>query len=643
MFAKTLHYTYQTLNPQIKNESSVLIAGSAVRDITPPAGMPKAGYSSNAHSGKGFRTRLKVRVFYLRSNNQPLAFVQLDALGGSLIVRLEVLKRIAEYTDIAPQNLVLGATHTHAGAGQYCASNFYNRFASNKSGFDATYFDFLCGQISEAMIEAYQQAKPAKIAYGQAEIWGLTRNRSLIPHHQNQQRLVTNTLNHAKFYAINPTLTLLRIDAQHTDGQYYPLGAISTFSIHGTGVSQHEDEYNGDVWAYIERELEQGVQQHYHCPHAVLHAAVEGTHGDIAPNIRYGAAGYLEARRVGEAIGQQALSLFKKLDNQLQADALISSALRVLDMRQPEFALPKPAVGAALLAGAQENLTPIIHHLPPFKAGLGIDKHKQGEHGAKHKLLPSILRDLVLPQAEFPHLLPLQLFTIAGFAFVGFPMEITVQAGRYIYQHVKQQLTDIECLTISSVCNDYFGYCTTQEEYGCQYYEGGHTLYGAKTNEFLAHQAAQLASQLVAQGSFNEQPDAWHFALKQGRYMPLKQTATGQRSIVVEPHYIDAQGLHEGYWQFEWCDVNVSLINWHEPLVSIEYSDGGNDWYLLTNDEACDVSVRYVKSLDKGMAHYQSRWFNPEFYGKRVYRFSITSRPHYQLLNSAQFGGNVLV
>jgi hypothetical protein len=40
MFAKTLHYAYQTLNPQIKNESSVLIAGSAVRDITPPAGMP---------------------------------------------------------------------------------------------------------------------------------------------------------------------------------------------------------------------------------------------------------------------------------------------------------------------------------------------------------------------------------------------------------------------------------------------------------------------------------------------------------------------------------------------------------------------------------------------------------------------------
>ena len=55
------------------------------------------------------------------------------------------------------------------------------------------------------------------------------------------------------------------------------------------------------------------------------------------------------------------------------------------------------------------------------------------------------------------------------------------------------------------------------------------------------------------------------------------------------------------------------------------------------------MSVRHVKSLDKGMAHYQSRWFNPEFYGKRVYRFVIAARPQSQTLNSAQFGGNVLV
>ena len=44
-----------------------LLAGAAEADITPPPGMPKAGYSSNAHDGNGFRTRLHARVLHLRA------------------------------------------------------------------------------------------------------------------------------------------------------------------------------------------------------------------------------------------------------------------------------------------------------------------------------------------------------------------------------------------------------------------------------------------------------------------------------------------------------------------------------------------------------------------------------------------------
>ena len=103
MFGKTVSYQFQTVKPAFQHQDQGVVAGRAIRDITPPVGMPKAGYSSNAHTGQGFRTRLKVRVVYLRAAGKPLAFVQLDALGGSLIVRLEVLKRIAAYTDVLPK------------------------------------------------------------------------------------------------------------------------------------------------------------------------------------------------------------------------------------------------------------------------------------------------------------------------------------------------------------------------------------------------------------------------------------------------------------------------------------------------------------------------------------------------------------
>ena len=45
-----------TALPQIDG----LLAGAAEVDITPPPGMPKAGFSRNAHDGRGFRTRLRL-------------------------------------------------------------------------------------------------------------------------------------------------------------------------------------------------------------------------------------------------------------------------------------------------------------------------------------------------------------------------------------------------------------------------------------------------------------------------------------------------------------------------------------------------------------------------------------------------------
>src|SRR5215471_4249717 len=57
-----------------------LLAGAVEVDITPPPGLPKAGYSRNAHTGTGFRSRLRARVLHLRSAGGSLAIVQCDLL-----------------------------------------------------------------------------------------------------------------------------------------------------------------------------------------------------------------------------------------------------------------------------------------------------------------------------------------------------------------------------------------------------------------------------------------------------------------------------------------------------------------------------------------------------------------------------------
>ena len=144
----------ETVPPELERVHG-LLAGAAQRDITPPPGMPKAGYSSNAHDGTGFRTRLRARVVHLRAGRTSLAIVQCDLLGGSSVLQHLVAQRIAQSTDIGIAGLMIGATHTHAGPGQFLGTDFYNRFASNRAGFDPRWTSFLVGQITDAVIEAH--------------------------------------------------------------------------------------------------------------------------------------------------------------------------------------------------------------------------------------------------------------------------------------------------------------------------------------------------------------------------------------------------------------------------------------------------------------------------------------------------------
>ena len=55
--------------------------------------------------------------------------MQLDLLGGSPILQHLVAEAVADETDIPLAGIWMGATHTHAGPGQFLGSDFYNQHA----------------------------------------------------------------------------------------------------------------------------------------------------------------------------------------------------------------------------------------------------------------------------------------------------------------------------------------------------------------------------------------------------------------------------------------------------------------------------------------------------------------------------------
>ena len=303
-----------------------LLAGAAAVDITPPPGMPKAGYSSNADDGDGFRTRLRAAVLHLRSGTTSLAIVQCDLLGGSAVLQHLVADAIADHCDVPLAGLMIGATHTHAGPGQFLGSDFYNRFASNRAGFDPAWTQFLVDQIASAVLVACETRAPARLAIGTSEIFGLTRNRSLDPFVHNESVTDKRQERQRKFVAINPALHMVRVDT--TAGT--PLATTVVFSVHGTGISQHTHEYNADVWGYLVAELAHRVR----APGARLPVigTIQGTHADVAPAIRPGLAGHLEAARIGRGIGAEAAALYDRLGSELRDDVTLACGFREVDL-----------------------------------------------------------------------------------------------------------------------------------------------------------------------------------------------------------------------------------------------------------------------------------------------------------------------
>jgi neutral ceramidase len=634
-------FRVEPVGPSAPKKVARLLAGAAEVDITPPPGLPKAGYSRNAHTGDGFRTRLRARVLHLRAGTTSLAIVQCDLLGGSAVLQHLVARAIAERTDVPLAGLMIGATHTHGGPGQFLGTRFYNRFASNKPGFDAAWTQQLCERIAGGVIEAVDTRCPARMAVGTTEVWGLTRNRSLGPHVRNVTVDDDRTGAQRAYVTVNPELHLIRVDTVAEDGGYEPLAATVVFSVHGTGVPMRSHEYNADLWAYLTDELGHRIAQANGGQQPIV-GAIEGTHADVTPALHPGTAGHLEARRVGRGIGAEAARLYESLEKDLTDRVELACGLREIDLDRSRsigaVTLPRrPAVGAALVAGANENETPVVRHIPPFKAG-SPHRRPHGAQGVKW-VIGGRFQRLVLPLAGFPRVLPVQVLRLGDTALVGLPFELTVETGRRIAAAMADQTTahGVGKVVVSSVANEYAGYCATAEEYGLQHYEGGHTLYGPLTQPFLTAHAAQLAGETVRTGLVSDVLAERRFDLAHHRYLPSPDGRNVERAVAGPATFADATARTDPVWEQRWRDVAPGDLRWHDPLVRVESADGdGDDWQPArtddgrpVDDQGCDLEVVHLGDDRRGHL-YAARWWSPAFRSYRRHRFVLVangSRP----------------
>ncbi|QUM85792.1 neutral/alkaline non-lysosomal ceramidase N-terminal domain-containing protein [Moritella sp. 28] len=655
-------------NPVPIVSTGIATAGAISVDITPPPGMAMGGYSVMANKGVGFRTRLKARVIYINDGQgNATALVQTDLTSASLLLHHKVASEVANL-GLKISDIVITATHTHSAPANHFENDFYNKHMSSQAGLDEQYLNFLTQQISTGIQQAISQQKTAKIATGQRDIYGYNRNRSLSAYlYNNNISGIDPKDPDAKFNAVNPTLSMIRIDVKDHLGQFKPLAAFSSFSVHATALSPAVEVYNADLFAYAQKDLQWHIQEQYLTPWPIVHALTTGTQGDMAPALpdlgdnlfTHFNVNWPAAKRLGKGIGKESISLFNALSSQLTSTINITTAAREINIqhnnRIGDITLCKaPAVGAPVAGGAYERRTPYLGLNPFFRGGSAVTRSwffNDGCQGNKAYLGYKYPQQLLAPIKSFPNTVLFQLIRINDAAIIPLPFEVTAEAGRRITRHVvnafSREEQPIKHIWVTSNANGYFGYSTTQEEYFQQYYEGGHTLYGKYTTAYLSAQLSVLA-QDMQNNTINETLPIWRYNVTIKPQLSAQEKSAGQRTVhaqptlkMISPHHgpSPSDNEQENYIKFEWVDVNPAEISFHLPLVKIEENQQGK-WedvkrgHMPISDEGYDIEVRYLASSRHNMGIYQARWYNP-IIGN--YRFTIAARQSQPELYSKLF------
>ena len=125
------------------------------------------GYSVMANKGEGFRTRIKARViFFKRWQGHAMAIVQGDLTAASLLAHHMIAAKVAETTGLKPSDIALRPLIPIPRPSISLITTSTNKHTSSGQWLEVSYLNLMVNQISDGIIAAYENRRPAKIATG---------------------------------------------------------------------------------------------------------------------------------------------------------------------------------------------------------------------------------------------------------------------------------------------------------------------------------------------------------------------------------------------------------------------------------------------------------------------------------------------
>jgi neutral ceramidase len=566
-----------------------------IADITgEPWGIGMMGYGMRFQRSVGIHLRQRSRAFVFvdRASDRRLVYVVADVgmffrnVTDAVLARLD--PRLYDET-----NVVLTATHTHAGVGGFSCYRLYNM---TTGGFRPHTFNALVDGVVASIEQADADLAPASLTLSRGELHEASVNRSPQSFARDPDH------DRAAFPdAIDPATALLRIERDGT-----LVGAIHWFATHGTSLSNRNLLISGDNKGYAAYHWEREVNgvDYLDRPHVVT-AFAQTNAGDMSPNVPDATKGptgdeFENARIIGRRQADSAQELAAATGSEIGAG--LDTGLRYVHLPELDVGADwtpdrrphrtgRAVLGAAFAAGTKEG-----PGAPPFREGVGANTTLFAASSALFRLRPDVgdaqaPKTMLIPCGALgwtAETLPVQLVRLGPLVIVALAHEVTIVAGLRLRRAVALALdVPVDSVLVQGYANDYAGYLTTPEEYAEQRYEGGHTMFGRWQLPAYLQEVTALALQMrdgtPADGRGGAgRPRAR--APRPGRAVAMTTSPTTLRDP--EPHY--APG-----------DVARATVRCDDPrgavrrlYFSVERA-AGNAWQRVADDGDWSTTVSW--------------------------------------------------
>jgi len=436
-------------------------AGTFSVDITPPIGYRMSGYFEERRS-TGILDPLFAKALVLRQGREVFTFVSCDLIGLSPDVTDRARAEASKRTGIAPDRIMVAATHSHTGPLYFgVLRDYFHRLAAHKSGMDPCevidYKEKLVRDIADAVDKAAERIEPATLQLGKGCQEGLSFNRRYLMK-DGTIRFNPGIRNPEIVKPVGPVDPSVLTLFLSRPGNKEPFAALANFSLHldTTGGTR----FSADYPFFLQESLREDFGPEF----TLLFGT--GTCGDIN-HIDVTNEQRLKPDAIGRTLARTIRTNWEGRSDLVNL-SLASSTSRIQ--------VPLQTFSSEDLAWAQENIakvgTPALGFLDQVKACRILDLHnrKSGYLDAEVQAV-RLGRDVAL---------------------VGFPGEIFVELGL----DTKQASPFANTLVVE-LCRDAPGYLPTRKAFREGSYEIVNSRVAPGAPEALVEKAASMLKDLA--------------------------------------------------------------------------------------------------------------------------------------------------